>query len=340
LKQAAMATGAVPVALASRIIHRDVADYDIPGWVPLSKNAQPLPPAFPQTIGNTVETLNVDGGVTDDNPFQLAHDYLALELNQACNPREPDQANAAVITVAPFPMEDTFKPGYKAGDHQGIWSIVWSFFSVCLSQSRFLGESLQMLMEGRSFSRFVIAPKDNSIGAGQSALQCASLGAFGGFFCRDFRKHDFLLGRRNCQQFLRTRLAVLNSNPIIASGLSAAGPYAAGIEDLFLVACPSLNPELTQGKLWMPLIPLCGSAVAEVPLPVRGQLRPDELDEIVDLIAGRLNAIRSGLAPGRLGTVLNYALAILLNTWIIRGLVKKAIREALQKSLAGDAAAQ
>jgi hypothetical protein len=90
----------------------------------------------------------------------------------------------------------------------------------------------------------------------------------------------------------------------------------------------------------MPLIPLCGSAVAEVPLPVRGQLRPDELDEIVDLIAGRLNAIRSGLAPGLLGTVLNYALAILLNTWIIRGLVKKAIREALQKSLAGDAAAQ
>jgi hypothetical protein len=340
LKKAAMATGAVPVALASRIIERDVADYKIPGWEPLSKDAPPLPPAFPANLGNTVETLNVDGGVTDDNPFQLAHDYLALELNQASNPREPEKANAAVITVAPFPMEDTFKPGYKASDHQGIWSIISSFFSVCLSQSRFLGESLQMLMEGRTFSRFVIAPSDDSIGAGQSAIQCASLGAFGGFFCRDFRKHDFLLGRRNCQQFLRTRFAVLATNPIVAHGLSAADPYAAEIENLFLVNCPTHNPELPQGKVWMPLIPLCGSAKAEVRLPVRGQLKPDELDEIVDLIVVRLNAIRSGLASGLLGTVLNDALCFLLNTWIIRGRVKKAIREALQKALAGDAAAQ
>jgi len=340
LKQAAKATGAVPVALASRIITRDVGDYKMPGWEPLSSTSQALPPAFPQNLGATLETLNVDGGVTDNSPFQLAHDYLAEELNQSMNPREPDRANAAVITVAPFPMEDTFQDGYKAADHQDIWSILMSFIGVTLSQSRFMGEGLQMLMEGASFSRFAIAPSDDSVGQGQPALQCGSLGAFGGFFCRDFRKHDFLLGRRNCQQFLRTRFAVLATNPIIDDGLAAAGAYAAEIKTLFLVDCPSPNPVLPQGKVWMPLIPLCGSAVAEVPNPGRSQLGPDDLNEIVDLIVARLNAIRSKLAPGMLGNVLDDALGFLLNTWILSGKVKEAIKEALQNALEGDTAAK
>jgi hypothetical protein len=34
------------------------------------------------------------------------------------------------------------------------------------------------------------------------ALQCATLAAFGGFFARGFRAHDYELGRRNCQKFL------------------------------------------------------------------------------------------------------------------------------------------
>lgn len=90
LKLAAKATGAVPVALASRIIARDVADYSVPGWEPLNPASQKLLPAFPPNIGTSVETLNVDGGVTDNSPFQLAHDYLAKELKQSMNPREPD----------------------------------------------------------------------------------------------------------------------------------------------------------------------------------------------------------------------------------------------------------
>jgi hypothetical protein len=90
----------------------------------------------------------------------------------------------------------------------------------------------------------------------------------------------------------------------------------------------------------MPLIPLCGSAVAEVPNPGRSQLGPDDLNEIVDLIVARLNAIRSKLAPGMLGNVLDDALGFLLNTWILSGKVKEAIKEALQNALEGDTAAK
>jgi hypothetical protein len=77
LQEAAKATGAVPVALASRVLTRDVADYQIPGWEPLSPSSTQLPPAFPPRIGGSIQTVNVDGGVTDNTPFELADNYLA-----------------------------------------------------------------------------------------------------------------------------------------------------------------------------------------------------------------------------------------------------------------------
>lgn len=340
LQEAAKATGAVPVALASRVLTRDVADYQTPGWEPLSLSSKQLLPAFPSGIGASIQTVNVDGGVTDNTPFELADNYLAEQLNQASNPPQPDQANAAVLTIAPFPMGgSTFSGPYVPADHQGIWAILMSFFNVTLSQSRFLGESLAALMDGSSFSRFAIAPSDpDSVQKGKPALQCGSLGAFGGFLCRDFRKHDFLLGRRNCQQFLREHFAVTATNPIIDEALTAARAYEARIKTQFLTGCPSPSAALPQGKVWMPLIPLCGKATAEVPLPARATITSAQLDTIVNLIVQRLNAIRPKLAAGELGKLISGTVGILLNWWIIGGKVKKAIRLALENALAGDTA--
>jgi hypothetical protein len=86
----------------------------------------------------------------------------------------------------------------------------------------------------------------------------------------------------------------------------------------------------------MPLIPLCGKATAEVPLPARAAIASGQLDNIVNLIVQRLNAIRSKLATGSLGSLLSRALWFLLNFWIVSGKVKDAIREALESALAGD----
>ena len=86
----------------------------------------------------------------------------------------------------------------------------------------------------------------------------------------------------------------------------------------------------------MPLIPLCGKAIAEVPLPARAAIASGQLDNIVNLIVQRLNAIRPKLAAGELGKLLSGALGILLNTWIVSGKVKNAIRQALDNALAGD----
>jgi hypothetical protein len=88
----------------------------------------------------------------------------------------------------------------------------------------------------------------------------------------------------------------------------------------------------------MPLIPLCGKATAEVPVPTRAAIASGQLDNIVNLIVQRLNAIRSKLATGSLGSLLSRALWFLLNFWIVSGKVKNAIRQALDNALAGESA--
>jgi hypothetical protein len=105
---------------------------------------------------------------------------------------------------------------------------------------------------GPAPGRFFIAPSDDRR-PGESPLQCGLLGAFGGFFERSYRAHDYQLGRRNCQRFLQTSF---------------------------------LFPETRQA-----IIPLAGSAREEVPHPELGRISRESLREIVGLIAARANAL-------------------------------------------------
>ena len=235
LRTAAMATGAFPAFLAPRAISRTKAEYARPLWEP---SAGAPAPAFPSG-SNDWTTVNVDGGVLNNSPFALAHEYMC----------SIDPENSAVITVAPFPGNDARNQDYNAARESGLFAVLVRLVSTVLSQARFFGESLASVAGAPSTSRFFIAPSG-------SPLQCGTLGAFGGFFERSFREHDFQLGRRNCQRFL---------------------------ENSFM------------GK-----IPLVGSARVEVPAPAPGSITRASLNEIVDLIVKRANALLPLLIESRL----------------------------------------
>jgi predicted acylesterase/phospholipase RssA len=297
LQQAAMATGAFPVFLAPRILTRDAADYTPPMWE-TAESTPSVPPVQPDWTLKTTDswrTLNVDGGVIDNDPFDLAHDYLAA-LNpvpgDGQNPREALLADRAVITVAPFPAQDRFNPGYDPAAQAGVMTAVGTLVSALISQSRFFGESLALIMTGTVFSRFVIAPSDTTLPPRTPALQCGALGAFGGFFERGYRAHDYALGRRNCQQFLRAQFILPQGNPAIAPGLDPEGKALAAF---------GLNPPNTvvdpQNQRWIPLIPLCGTAAVEVPEPARASMSDTDLDDVVDLIVKRFKAVIPLLLP-------------------------------------------
>ncbi len=296
-----------------------------------------MTPDFPAPTPASWTTLNVDGGVTDNDPFELAHDFLVSrnpQAQQGHNPPDALEANCAGDHRRAVPPRPTSSdPQYDATANSKIWTMLGKLAGVLISQSRFLGESLASLTSGVSFSRFVIAPSDPGQNGGH-ALQCGLLGAFGGFLERGFRQHDFLLGRRNCQKFLMTHLCLPMENPVIAAGLAERSSPLREME-AFLVDPPNATAQ-PQAKAWMPLIPLVGTAAQEVTEPAREQMASSSLDEIAGLAVERIKAVKSPLLEGAPWIVRTLAATAFL--WPLSLAIKGKIRDALSKSLGPNVA--
>lgn len=297
LQQAAMATGAVPIMLAPRAIARDTDDYYTPLWQPIDSAVPEIPPKWDYQKGQTWATVNVDGGVTDNNPFDLALEHLrSLDPPVASNPVDSVHVDRVVLSVAPFPASNCFNPIFDPEKSSALGSAFLSVVNVMLSQSRFLGESLGAITSGDCFDRLVIAPSDADAAPDSPALQCAALSAFGGFFDRGFRAHDFQLGRRNCQRFLQARFLLPQDNPIIQQGMGLNALAILSHAD-YGKQPPTKEAQPSEVK-WVPVIPLCGSAKAEVPEPVRVLISDENLTEITTLIIQRVKALLPALLKG------------------------------------------
>jgi hypothetical protein len=295
LKQAAKATGAFPLFLAPRKIDRNCADYVNSPWKSIAApQCSPVAPHWPLHETDVFTTLNVDGGVTNNDPFQLNHDFLAVHnplaernplTGELHNPPESDKANCAVLTVAPFPARNLFNLNYDFDSKSSVFGMLPNLFTVLVAQSRFQGETLEAVLSAASFSRFVLAPSDAD-NPNVPALQCGLLGAFGGFFERGFRAHDYQLGRRNCQKFLRDHFRLSMANPIMDGGIKKLMP--ADREKAFKTFD-------SNNLRTLPVIPLCGSAVEEVPIPDRATITPAKINRIVNLIVKRLKVVADPL---------------------------------------------
>lgn len=99
------------------------------------------------------------------------------------------------------------------------------------------------------YSRYLLAPTRGAA-AGEDAICGSALGAFGGFLCEAYREHDFRLGRRNCQRFLKEHFNLPENNPLFAG-------WTVAMKDCF--RCRDGN---------LPIIPLLGAVVVEEPEPV------------------------------------------------------------------------
>jgi hypothetical protein len=296
LKEAAKATGAFPLFLAPRKLTRIARDYANSPWLPLGAEGAHSDPHWDLKPGAEVQTLNVDGGVTNNDPFQLANDFLAIQNIHATtdprngnweNPSEPQSANCAVLTIAPFPATALYNPKLNLDEASSVYRILPKLINVLIGQSRFLGESLTAVMSGH-YNRFVLAPSDDRH-ENEDALQCRLLGAFGGFLDRGFRAHDYQLGRRNCQQFLRKHFCLSPDNPIIKAGIEKLPVQN---QSTVLASHTFMDPK--QGPM-IPIIPLCGTAIPDVPFPDRATITQARIDQILQEIIKRAHAIAGPL---------------------------------------------
>jgi hypothetical protein len=370
LQTAAMATGAFPAFLAPRALQRAGIEYVPPVWESVVSAAAgtppPVAPVIPPEVASSFSTLNVDGGVTNNDPFNYALDYL-LYIDPPCSNaehlRNPCTADRAVISIAPFPTTEQFDPGFDPEKNSSIFSVLSKLFAALISQSRFFGESLDQIMNGTTFGRFVIAPSDdelvkkyrNSAGASSAklpaALQCATIGAFGGFFERGFRAHDYALGRRNCQKFLRDYFVLPENNVLIDAAMKAIDPVTRNLvvkrfrrpppgtyanSSAALQSAGQPLPEV-QGvtDVWIPIIPLCSPAVSDPMLnpPPRFQMRESTLNSIVKLIMKRFKAVMKVF----LGYISFWPLRVFLRIGqpVIRWLARRPLKKALIRQL-GD----
>jgi hypothetical protein len=122
--------------------------------------------------------------------------------------------------------------------------------STLTQQTRYDTSDLQLAADQKVFSRFMLTPMriigDGAKLVGADAIASSGLDAFIGFACPDFMRFDYLLGRANCQQFLREQFLLGEKNPVF-DGWSAAQR-----KQFRSASAPGL----------LPIVPLVGAAAA------------------------------------------------------------------------------
>ncbi len=302
LSLSGLATGAFPAFLASRDLERNTAQYDwrFSMFDIDTKRAVFTHPQWPQPRDNRYRFVTVDGGVMNNEPFEIARSALAGPRGN--NPQSGEKADRAVIVIDPF-VEDPDQGPIENADIAGALKATVSSWK---NQARLSMQDLVQIQREDVYSRFMIAPSRNArpdpakpgqkqIVEGAGALATSELGAFIGFFNEKYRQHDFLLGRRNAQKFLRDSFAVPEENSILAH-------WSGSNKTTFVSHDEAGRPDGFQ------IIPLCGHLAAiEEPTPVwpRGVYAGTH-DAIADAVGARAKAVLKVALPAAIAAMSSF----------------------------------
>lgn len=305
LGDAALATGAFPFGLAPRPLKRLARAYARREWRVAGEfldekgtvhceRLRTIPPVWPQPIRDDpsymYEFLCVDGGVTNNEPLDLARRKLAGAAGS--NPREGHKAIRAAIMVDPFPNVIAYDPHYVP--ESSLFGLVLLTFNGLVAQARFKPDEFALADDPEVYSRFLIIPRSGTRPDGTPeprTITGSALGGFGGFLAQRFREHDYQLGRRNCQWFLQQYFAL----PGVGAGKNALFDRwtdRARENHRVVIRRKGQPPESTE---LLPIIPLFGTARDVIPRPpwprlTRAEfhaLRP-QLERRLDFLAERL----------------------------------------------------
>jgi len=186
----------------------------------------------------------VDGGLVNNEPFELVRFALRPRDPEAdpsrpegrrrhlrSNPPEAEAADRAVIMIDPFPEGPTFDGPDPRDPRRLLTGVVTRILRTLINEARFKPLELLRAADDTVHSRWLIAPSRRSrdgeldhapVGSrrrlrldrrGAEAIASGVLGGFGGFADESFRRHDFILGQRNCQSFLLDHFKVAGNNP-------------------------------------------------------------------------------------------------------------------------------
>ena len=207
---AAMATGAFPVGLRSRRITRAKKYVNDLSW------NKPLLEKFP-IQEDPYEALIIDGGTLNNEPFERVKSLI--NGDDADKNKDESTFEGTTLMIDPFP---SYATGFDL-ETDDMTSIVGKTLSAMLGHLRSKPEVLQSIFVENNVDQYQIAPvrySNNQKIEGSKAIACGFMGGFGGFIHKEFRVHDFFLGRANCEHFLREYFTVEmdTKNPIFKKG--------------------------------------------------------------------------------------------------------------------------
>lgn len=170
-----------------------------------------------------------------------------------------------VLLIDPFPSVDPDKFDYK----DDLTSILGKTLSAMTAQMRAKPVEYRAAIEMVDASQYIISPSreihdnnGNIVGDpfGVTAIACGTLAGFGGFLSKEFRIHEYYLGRYNCEIFLRDYFTVpaeaLEKNPIFREGYSTVADRedycSKGTKELRYQIIPIFSKHPPHGTLTMP----------------------------------------------------------------------------------------
>lgn len=241
LKEATLSTAAFPIGLRSRevaISSEYIKRY--PKY--LFNQSKGIEPLLPE--GDIYTFNSVDGGVINNEPYGIA-----LKVLKEKNPKSIEICRYGVIMIDPFPNKD--KDVSKSG--KSISSIAKGLLRSLRNQVMFNQEGILDALDLSDRTKFLIEPvrkikKNGEWVRSKNDLASAPIGGFAGFLSRDFRAHDFQLGRKNCQAFLRYYFAIPSEE--IETRLSIKP--SAEIKERFEFSVPPMD---VNGDKLFPIIP-------------------------------------------------------------------------------------
>ena len=207
---AAMATGAFPVGLKSRWLERNplhVRDLEL---------NHPLLQRFPPDLKHPYKALIVDGGTLNNEPFLKVRSLMNYDKDQY-------KGDHSIIMIDPFPSSRSDVEFEVKKDENTMLKVAGLTLNSVLSHARTKPELLTEMFDREELSVFQIAPKktiDSETVVGSEAIACGFMEGFGGFLNKEFRIHDYFLGRANCERFLREHFTISaeTTNPIFKNG--------------------------------------------------------------------------------------------------------------------------
>jgi hypothetical protein len=332
LRDAALATSAFPGGFPARAFRNPISTYRARPCIGTAAQdgasvslCLALPPA-----DDAYEFWCVDGGLLDNEPLAFAREALVGSAD-AHLPRDAKYADRAVLLIDPFP-NDLELPTSPFGGAPDLLDAVFSLIPMLRAHAAFKPHDLMLAMQDDIRSRFLIAPMREQAREGEGELACGGLAGFAGFVHERLRLHDFQLGKRNCQKFLRDHFSVHADNPVVRGwverlrrepgALDQYHPMQSGGEGLdrdMVQVIPLVRsirtevgvmpwPKLDQQNDFEPLKQLINRrADAIVPHLVRGVLARLGVDDD-RLVRRALRAIASNVITNR--TALSAALAI------------------------------